>query len=874
MARFAWARRRRVWIPVVVVAAALLLLPRLVPGGAVRDLVAGRLQAALGHPVTIGAVKARLLPSPGVELRDLNVGAGGVGPLVSLTADRITLTLAFGPLLRRQVEVTSLDLEAPRLVVQVPGASASGGAAAKAPAIPAGPPLKVNVRRLTITQGAVAVRRADGAPLLELAGLGETMTASLSPGGDLTLSGTTTLDTLRFHAPQGTLGEGLPITWRKDLRWEGGAKRLTINASTLSVGGLPVAVTGTVDSVGAARPVADLAFTGGPAQVASLAGFLPPFLAPSLEGVRSSGEVAVSGHLRGPLGPPAGPRQPLPFAYELVFDLSGGRVSAPALAAPLSGIEVHLRAHDDVVELTRMAAATRRSRLDVAGTMSSLLTTPRVDLDVTADVDLAEAMALQPPQPGQPDLSGRFSGRVMVRGPINPPTGLALAGGGRLHDLKMSGPELRPSIDRIDGPVRFDGQQLIADGVVYRQGTTDLTLTGTVDNYLALVPAAKVAPPAVLAVAVDGRMLDADQYAAPRGQKKEAAGPESGLARLALLTGRADVTMARLLTRGHELQDVRGTVRLDRGRLTLEGVKATLYGGRADLGGTVDLSDPAHGRMDLEVTLAGVQAQELSRRAVAMSRFARLGGLVTGLVDGNATLKGALDDTFGLDLATFTTKGQIDIRQARLAGSPLQKKLATLLAAPQLEAVAVSDWFQPFRIEDGKLFVDGLRLSAAGIGVRAAGWQALDGTVALGVEMTVPQALAQGLRAKLPPAVAALLFDGSGAPLVVPVGLSGRWDDPRVELDAGSLANAAQDRARAQVGREADKVRQQVDRQVDQVKQQAAEQVADKAAQALGRLTGQSGDTAAAGADTAKATGVLGDEVKSILKGLRGRKGK
>jgi hypothetical protein len=214
---------------------------------------------------------------------------------------------------------------------------------------------------------------------------------------------------------------------------------------------------------------------------------------------------------------------------------------------------------------------------------------------------------------------------------------------------------------------------------------------------------------------------------------------------------------------------------------------------------------------------------------------------------------------------SFTSKGQIEFRQARLAGSPLQKKLAGLLAAPQLESVAVTEWLQPFRVEDGKLHVDGLELSAAGIGVRAGGWQALDGTVALGVELTVPQELATGLRARLPAPVAAALFDGSGAPLVVPVGLTGRWEDPQVQLDTGAMADAARDRATGQVRQQADRVMQQV-----------TDRAAAEAARALGRLAGQpadsAADSAAAGADTTQGTG-LEDQVRSILKGLRGGKG-
>jgi hypothetical protein len=237
--------------------------------------------------------------------------------------------------------------------------------------------------------------------------------------------------------------------------------------------------------------------------------------------------------------------------------------------------------------------------------------------------------------------------------------------------------------------------------------------------------------------------------------------------------------------------------------------------------------------------------------------------MVTGLVDGQAKLKGALDDTFGLDLMSFSTNGQIEIREARLAGSPLQKKLAGLLAAPQLEAVAVTKWLQPFRVENGKLHVDGLELSAGGIGVRAGGWQALDGTLALGVEMTVPQDLAEGLRAKLPAPVAAALLDGSGTPLVVPVGLTGTWQDPVVQLDTGAMATAAQSRATARVKQQA-----------EQVKQKVTDQATDQARKTLDGLFGQPADTAAAGADTTQAPPGLGDEIKSILKGLGGGKGK
>ncbi len=854
--------RKRVLLPlaalVVVVGAGFLMSP----GGLVRDELVRRLGRSLGRPVAVASVKSSLLP-PRVELRGLEVGPGGTGPLVSASVERVSLSLSLAPLLRRQVEVTSLVVDGPRVVVRVPAADAAAQPGAQATA--AGVPMRVNLRSLRIAGAAIQVLRADGAPLLAVAGLGEELSATLDTGGDVTLAGRTTADTLRFHTPQGTLGQGLKVALEKDLKWQAAARRLTVSKATLSLGDLPVSLSGTVDLPATGDPVADLAFKGGPVSVSSLLGFLPPFLVPQAAGVQSSGTLAVAGTVKGRLAAPAAAGQAPPFAYDVTFDLADGRVAAPALPTPLSGLELHLRAHDDVVDLARFAAATPRSRVSVSGTMTRLLATPEVALKVGADLDLAEMMALQPPVANQPQVTGRLATDVTVTGPVNPPTGLSFVGSGRLSDVRMSGPDLSPAIDRIDGPVRLEGRKLHADGVVYRQGTTDLTVFGAVDNFLALVPEAKVAPPAVLSGRVEGRLIDADQYAAPPGAKKEAASANQGLVTLGLMTGEADVTFKRVLTRGQELQDVAGDVRLDRGRLDLRGVHGTMYGGKVDLDGLVDLSDPDHGRMDLKVKLAGVQAAELSRRAVAMSRFARLGGLVTGFVDGQATLKGALDDTFGLDLPTLSTNGQIEIRQARLAGSPLQKKLATLLARPELEQVAITEWLQPFRIEDGKLHVDGLKLTAAGIGVKAGGWQSLAGDVALGVELTVPQAMAAGLRAKLPPALAATLFDGSGAPLVVPVGMTGRWDDPQVQLDTAGMADAAKGRVRA-------KVDQQVDQVQSQVQDKVTEQVTGAAGKVLGRLTGQPGDTAAAGADTAKAG--LDAGIKSILKGLRGGKGR
>ena len=58
-------------VPIVILAVLVVLGPLLIPQAALRDLVVTRLEESLGRDVTVGAVRARLLPRPRVALKDL-----------------------------------------------------------------------------------------------------------------------------------------------------------------------------------------------------------------------------------------------------------------------------------------------------------------------------------------------------------------------------------------------------------------------------------------------------------------------------------------------------------------------------------------------------------------------------------------------------------------------------------------------------------------------------------------------------------------------------------------------------------------------------------------------------------------------------------
>ena len=729
----------------------------------------------------------------------------------------------------------------------------------------------MRIEHLALSGGSVSVARADGTPVADLRGLAEDLSLLATPDGDLVVVGTTTLDSLRLYLPTGTLGEGLRLSWRKDLRWQAAAGRLKVITSELALGDLPVAVTGQVDGLAAGRPVADLRLDGGPAQLASLQGYLPAGLVPGLDGLKSTGTASLEATIAGPLDAAADS-----LRWDLRFILAEGTIEHPALGSPLRDIAVTLAAGPGSIELENLSARTARSRLSVKGTVSDPLVDPAYDLAIDADLDLAEVMALLPPVPDAPTVTGRAAAQVSVRGRAADPASLNLSGPLQARDVSITGPAMNLPVTGLNATGRIDGRTLGLAGLAFGQGRSDYRITGTIGDPLALLPEPLPGTPEVATVDLEltCTLLDVDEILATGQQAKAAARREAAAAGevvavaapeppvaldyLTRVVGRAKARIGTLTVRGTRLTDLAGTAQLDRGRITLDGVTARTYGGAGSLSGTIDLSDPLAGRLDLKLAVRNARAEQYFAESTLPGRFTRLASALSGGLDATVSLQGALDDTMGLDLKTLTSVGEVAVHQASLSGLPLQAKLVTLLDAPALQTVTFDDLLQPFRIEKGRLNVDKLAIQAGPIGIKASGWQTLDGEISAHLNLTLPPEYAQGLRRQLPAQMAELLLDKEGTALELPVAVTGRANDPSVRLDTDKLAAAAAARAEAKLARETDKLKQQA---------------IQEAARGLQDLLKMPADSASAAGDSGAAP-TIQDVGRSLLERLKqGKKG-
>jgi len=96
----------------LVVAAALVVLPRLVDTPAVRAEIQRRLDALLGGQITWQALEVRLLPAPHGELQQVRIEIPG---RLAAEAERLQVYLRLWPLLRGRAEIASVTLDHPRV---------------------------------------------------------------------------------------------------------------------------------------------------------------------------------------------------------------------------------------------------------------------------------------------------------------------------------------------------------------------------------------------------------------------------------------------------------------------------------------------------------------------------------------------------------------------------------------------------------------------------------------------------------------------------------------------------------------------------------------------------------------------------------------
>lgn len=246
-------------------------------------------------------------------------------------------------------------------------------------------------------------------------------------------------------------------------------------------------------------------------------------------------------------------------------------------------------------------------------------------------------------------------------------------------------------------------------------------------------------------------------------------------AALAGLRGTGELRIEEVAFPKTRARDVRGALRLGGGRLSTGAVRFQTPQGpfEATLDAQLD-------RLPFAYTLA-LAGEPLDLASLITVSAGASGG------PGRAALR--LDGRgVGTEATGLVGRGVVRLEAGELPATPLLTAVERVLGRTRLVGAPYEATEAPFRVEQGRVWLDELSLRTPQMGMDLAGWASLEGPLELRLAIHAPRA---GLAVEGVAAGALDLMTDDQGRVVVPLAVTGTQERPRVRPDVAAMAETA-----------------------------------------------------------------------------------
>jgi hypothetical protein len=830
------SRKSKIWmilisIPVLLVVAGVVVVKIMFTSEKLKSIVIPRAEAATGRSVAIHDISLVVFPSIALRMDGVSIanrGGEGFSPGPFLTLDALRLNVKLFPLLKSRVEVTSLEFDGPRLLLEVNGrnetnysnltggGTAAGGAASPEPKNPEPPvpgvsktgsspasasasPAAFLVSNLLVNNGSVDYVNYRDNSATRVRNLSLAM--EVGPEGDnIIISGNAVTDSLSYGTVETPLLEGLRVRVDSRMSYDLSKDLLAIDRGTMTFQDIRLLMKGTVSHV-RSNSVMDLTVGSDSINIADLISLVPREYMKKAEGVKGTGiarvQIAITGTLT----------DSTTADIAGTVSAAGASIQYPQLPKPITGITL-LSGFKRTKTVQEFHIEKMTANLGGAPFSMSMrvvnFDNPYLTLSAAGSLDLATVPEYYPLEKGT-ELGGEMKLDVRVEGNVRDPKSMRAAGSMTFRDVSAKTASTTKPVRKLNGSLTFNNEVAEASKLSLLIGESDMTLSCRMKNYLSLVSGDKNAPPATATMTLQSNHLFArdimsGQPAPAPGAQKGGGAPPSGGApggpnagqpaspRPSQTSGKAafplpamdidaNATIGTLTLEKFEFTNMRGSMRISKGVVTMQNLSLNAFGGSVVSNGSLDLSRPDRPLYDLNLNLNGVEAASL------LSHFTSFGQRLSGALTTSTRLKGALNDTLGLVPDALEGEGKVAVKNGTLKGFKVNQTLASQLKLPDLETIQFKDWGNDFTVQKGRLTLKDLTITASTGQYVVNGSQGLDGSLDYHMALYLPANTAPKLNIPGFAGEAVNLFKDQSGRFKLDFNIGGTTDNPKVQLD-------------------------------------------------------------------------------------------
>jgi len=805
----AMSKKAKIWliilaIPIVLVIAGIVTLKMMFTSERLKAEVIPRLEAATGRSVSIHDISLGVLPSIALNMDSLKISnrvGEGFSDAPFLTLDGLRVAVKLFPLLSGRVEATSLELDRPHMLIEINQEFETnyedllGGAETAAPEeLPRGEPtaaLALLVSGFRINGGTFEyLNRADNSATRLY---GVDVVADLeAEEGKILISGDGSAENFSYGTIETPMVEGLRMSLRHRIAYDMAADVATFEEGELMVQTIPLTLAGTMSDLQDSTML-DLTVGSDDVNIADLMSLVPGAYREKAESVKGTGTAQIHIKIKGIAFRASRPD------ITGTIRATGASVQYADLPKPITNINItsdfHRSTKRQEFRIEKLTANLGDSPISMAMRVVDF-EDPSMNLTAGGSLDLATVKEYYPLEEGT-ELSGLMKADINLSGKVSNPEAMKAAGTIAFSNVSAKMPSSREPVRNLNGTVTFNNQVLDSRKLSMTLGRSDLSLAFRLVHYLSLMSEDEKAPRARADLTLQSNQLFVDDIMSDGEGERGGAGTgtsgepdEKGGLPLPNVDMNLNANIGTLTMEKFVFNNVRGVMSIADGVIRMQSFSCNTFGGSVNAKGILNIQTPERPLFDMALGLNALQAGSL------LGNFTSFGQRINGSMTMNTTLKGALDDTLGLIPAALDGRGDVAIKDGTLQGLKVNQSLASALNLPSLETVSFKDWTNAFSIEQGRLIIKDLKISALDADYVVNGSHGLDGTLDYKMTLFLPPSMSAKISVGGFAGEAVNLFKDESGRLKFDFNVGGTNTDPKVQLDTGPAQRRAEELAK------------------------------------------------------------------------------
>ena len=791
---------------IILLLALLVVLPFLL-----RDRIAERVKVEANRSLDarvdwrdVGLTFFRNFPNLTLRLDDLTVAGVGRFEGDTLAAIRhlgVALDLAsvVGNALGgggKPIVVRSIELDQPRLsLIKLEDGAANWditkdtAEAAKEPG--AAKPVAISLRRLEITDAAVALDNRQAGLKASLSGFEQSLNGDFSQDQVV----------IRTKAHADTVNvtfAGIPYLNRvmldlaADIQADLVKKSFSLKDTELRLNDLQLAVSGTATAAGDNLGL-DLAFDTPSTNFRHILSLVPAIYANDFQSVKTAGAIAVSGQVKGEYGDEAFP------SFALNAEVDSGAFQYPDLPLPARDIFVDLAISNPggdvdstVVRLERFHMRLGRDPVQATMVLRTPVSDPDLDLRVKGRVDLADVRRTMKLE-GINELAGTVAADATVR------TRMSYIDAGQydkvdargsvdVGNLTVKGENLPQPLAIQEASLTLAPQNAELRSFKGTVGSSDLQASGSLQNLLGFALRDDVLRGNAT---LRSNRFNLDEWQSGEGDLQIIPVPpkiDFGL----------DATVGELTYDKLKMTNARGRLRIKDQRITLENFRLNTLGGEIGVTGFYETTNPAKPTFDVGLKMTTVDIPSAFETLTTVQMLAPVAKYARGSFSTDLKVHGALGKDMMPLFDGLDGRGTLQTSQLVLEDFPALEKVVDVTKLQFLDNPAMRAIRTAFQIRDGRLHVDPFAVNVGKTTMNVSGSNGLDQSLQYALSLKVPRS---ELGTAANQAVAGLAARAGGAgidlqaaqEIELGIQLGGTVTNPSVKVDVGSVVASAKE---------------------------------------------------------------------------------